>query len=277
MTAPITTKLNTNVCGDKKLTNISRNVSPSKVAQKPKFESLADSKHASTETNVGVFFMTLAGIGAALAMIMKKQKLPVDFASMFKRPIKESSLAKVEYKELEILGLAAGSVTGGLVGGAIFDKQENVRAKFRESVIQMVGNIAVPLSFVAAGSRLFKKHEKEIDNYIKSDSIKNKYIQEIAKHGPGLVVTAACLASGIFVGNKVGNWINEKLFKINDNRKVKASDCSAHLDDVGLAASLVAGNSPLGNAISRFIPAALMVAGLSTGLAQEKSENCHAK
>lgn len=277
MTAPITTKLNINI-RDKKLTNISRNHnSDNNVAQKPQFESLKDIKCASTETKIGVFVTTLAGVGAALALIMKKQNLPVDFVSMFKKPFKESSLAKVSYKEVEILTLAASSVAGGLLGGAIFDKKENLRAKFRESVIQMVGNIMVPLSFVAAGSRIFKKYEKPIENFIKAETIQNKFLKEVAKHGPGLAVTGVGLMSGIFVGNKVGNWINEKLFKINDNRKVKATDCSAHLDDIGLAASLAAGKNIeeniIGHTISRFIPAAMMVAGLSVGLEQEKDVN----
>lgn len=37
--------------------------------------------------------------------------------------------------------LAICSVGGGLLGGVIFDKKENIPAKIRESIIQLVGNI----------------------------------------------------------------------------------------------------------------------------------------
>lgn len=209
-----------------------------------------------TKVKVGVFLTTLAGVAAAMAWTFKAQKLPM----------KLSTLWKIKYNEKnnevpKLVGrLTAGSVGGGLTGGALFDKKENLKAKLREAVIQVVGNIATPLACVCGGMALFnKKIEPKIKLPGKMADV------------PKVVATIGCLVAGIFAGNKIGNYINKKAFNCDEKRNLKLTDMSPHIDDLGIATSFVVPpEHVIGQTITRIIPAALMIAGLSTGMAQEK-------
>lgn len=246
--------------------NISNQKSVTEKRPQTDFQSYSDHKEAPRKVKTGVFFTTLAGVLAAMAFTFKAHKMP------FKTP-KEffNSLIKIKYdsknKEVEKLvgRLAIGSVSGGLIGGAIFDKKENMKAKYREAIIQLVGNIGTPLLCVAGGMRLFNKYEPQMLN-------KMKFLKGKMTVLPKVIASGISLVAGIFLGNKVGNVINENVFKVKDNRKIKLADMSPHIDDACLAVSLVAAESKFGPIISRVIPAALMVAGVSTGIAQEKPE-----
>lgn len=235
----------------------------------------------SNKLKVGVFFTTLAGVSTALALILKTKGYSLNPSKIFKTPVKKWGIFGAEYKGEEfeklkvksikdflkkypveslVIGTALGSVAGGLVGGKLFDKKDNMKAKYRESIIQLVGNVATPLACVALGGRLFK--DKLSPKIIEKFKIKNKTIKMI----PEMVASAGFLLVGILLGNKIANKINQNIFNVNDKRKIKLSDMSPHIDDVCLAASLIAPET----SISRFIPAALMIAGFSTGIAQEK-------
>lgn len=215
---------------------------------------------ASTGVKAGVFLTTLAGVIAAMAFVFKNKKMP------FKTP-KEfiNSLKTIEYNEKhgveKLIGaLAVGSVGGGLVGGALFDKKENMGAKYREAVIQLVGNIAVPLACVAGGLKAFKHFEPKILESLPGLKGKMKAV-------PKILASAVCLVAGILLGNKVGNSINKNVFQVEEQRKLKLSDMSPHIDDGCLALSLVASESS--KVVSRLIPLALMVPGFTTGIAQQ--------
>lgn len=224
-----------------------------------------------TKVKVGATLTTLAGVGAAMAITLKGKRHSLDIKRMFKTNPKNWAIFKVKYnsekKEVEklVVGLAVSSVAGGLIGGAIFDKKENMNAKYREGIIQLVGNIFTPLLCVAGGMRMFNKYEPKILGSM-------KFLKGKTKALPVLAASATCLVLGIFMGNKVGNTINEKAFNVKDNRKIKLADMSPHIDDLCLAISLVAANSKAGPIVSRLIPLALLVAGISTGIAQERPE-----
>lgn len=214
------------------------------------------------KVKVGVFLTTLAGVAAAMAWTFKAHKLPM----------KLSTLWKIKYNEKnnevpKLVGrLTVGSVGGGLIGGALFDKKENLKAKLREAVIQVVGNIATPLACVCGGMAIF---EKKIEPMIKKLPGKMADV-------PKVVATIGCLVAGIFAGNKIGNYINKKAFNCDEKRTIKLTDMSPHIDDLGIAASFVVPPEHVfGQVITRIIPAALMIAGLSTGMAQEKHNNKH--
>lgn len=208
------------------------------------------------KVKVGVFLTTLAGVAAAMAWTFKAHKLPMKVSNLWKITYDEE---KQEVPKL-VGRLTVGSVGGGLIGGALFDKKENLKAKLREAVIQVVGNIATPLACVCGGMALFKK----------------KIQPKIKLHGkmaevPNVLATIGCLVTGIFAGNKIGNYINKKVFHCDEKRKLKITDMSPHIDDLGIATSFVVPpESVVGHVITRIIPAALMIAGLSTGMAQEK-------
>lgn len=233
-------------------------------------------KEVSNGLKVGVFSTTLAGVALALAIIMKGKGYSLKPSELFKQPIKNCGLLKTDYKEKEILTLATGSIGGGLIGGYLFDKKENFKAKIREAVIQMVGNVAVPLTCVSLGVKGFRKLEKD---FFKNSRIEEKCATKalagacnIKKTLPITLATIGSLVTGIFLGNKTGNAINEYAFNVKDKRKIKPSDMSPHLDDMCLAISLASEKNIIGHAISRVIPAALMVGGYSTGVVQEKPE-----
>lgn len=232
------------------------------------------SDKVSGKVKAGVFLSTLTGVAIAMAFTLKGKGYSLNPAGLFKISPKKWGLFNVHYKKEEkeveklVVRLAAGSVGGGLIGGAIFDKKEHMGAKYREAIIQLVGNIFTPLLCVSGGVRLFEHFEPRL---LKSmPFLKGRWAKV-----PNLIASGLSLLVGIILGNKVGNTINEKAFKVKDNRKVKVADMSPHLDDLCLATSLVYPNSKIGGIITRFIPVALMVAGYSTGVAQEKPERCN--
>ena len=75
----------------------------------------------------------------------------------------------------------------------------------------------------------------------------------------------AGLVTGMYVGNRCSNKFNEKVFHKKDDRPIKWADFSAHVDDIGVAATFVAPDNIITKAISKVIPAALVVAGYETG------------
>lgn len=221
-----------------------------------------------TKLKFGVFLTTLAGVCAAMAVTLKGKGYKLNILEALKTNPKEWAIFKVEYNkekhELEKLvgRLAVGSVAGGLVGGALFDKKENMIAKYREAVIQIVGNIATPLLVVSTGMRQFEKIEPKVLTAM--PFFKGKFTKV-----PELLVSGVSLVGGILLGNTIGNFINRKAFHVKGDRKIKLADMSPHIDDVCLATSLVAAESDIGPYVARLIPVALMVPGISVGLAPE--------
>lgn len=223
----------------------------------------------SNKQKIGIFATTLLGVASAMALVFKYKKMPLKTPKDF---FKNLTTIKYDSKKHEVEALvgmlAVGSVGGGLLGGAIFDKKENMKAKLREAIIQLIGNIGTPLLCVSFGIRQFEKHLNE--RAIKAFKLSGKMTEV-----PKMIASAGLLIAAIFAGNKIGNVLNENLFNVKDNRKLKLADMSPHIDDACLALSLVAADSS--HVVSRLIPAALMIAGVSTGTAQERPERLKAK
>ena len=224
------------------------------------------------------------GTGAALALICKRQGLPISPKVLAKTPLKEWPIFKIakknkpnqkllEIEEREIIELASGSVLGGLMGGALFDG-DNMKAKLRESLTQILGNVITPVAFVGGASRLYKKYEEPIKNAMPQIKKEGKIIENINKFmkiSPAVGITLAALGSGIYAGSKVTNLINEKFFGQKENRDIKASDFAPHVDDLCLAITLMgAKDSPVASTITRTVPLFLAVPGYQVAKAQEK-------
>lgn len=202
----------------------------------------------------GVLLTTALGIATGVAIAYNRGKLL--------QGATKKNLMTIDYDWKNVLTMASCSISGGLIGGAIFDKKENMKAKLREALIQMLGNIIVPIICVGGGTHLY-------DKYLKDAVIKKLNLKGKTTGIPHVIVTALCLATAIYAGFKTGNFINEDVYNIKDDRKFKFADMSGHLDDTCMALSLADPNNIISKTASRIIPLALMVCGYSTGIMQE--------
>lgn len=223
------------------------------------------------------------GTGVALTLICKKQgyslksisKTPIKDWAIFKIPKlrKPSAKPPIQIEEKEILTLAGGSVAGGLIGGYAFDSK-NMKAKFREALTQMAGNVALPVFFVGTASRFYKKFEPKIKSVMPTVTTNGKkYLKILNKFSrsiPAVLLTGVSLTLGIISGSKVTNFINDKFLNQQRNRKIKTTDFAPHVDDLCLAITLMGSkNSPLAGTITRTVPMFLTVPGYQVAKAQD--------
>lgn len=242
----------------------------------------SNNKSSDSKLKAQVALTSALGVAASLAIIAKRQGFslnpkkiihtkPKDWA-IFKIPNKNRPDDKVlTFKWYDILGIGLGSVLGGLAGGAIFDKKENFPAKCSEAVSQLLGDISIPLGFVAVPTALYKKFEGLSDSATKHVKLQNasKFIKgnKFLKILCPTIISGSSLAAGIIAGNKVSNKLNEHMQGIKQERKIRLTDFAPHLDDVCLAITLMAEKSPFGSIISKLVPVALTIAGIETGSA----------
>ena len=247
-------------------------------------EQLTDKKHVKR----GAFLGSALGVATATALISKRQGYSLNPAKILTSKLKNWAIfnidpkTKVHYDTAEILTLGVASVAGGFAGGAIVDDKKNIKAKARESLNQLVGNILIPICAIGGTGLVYsdmklksgKSIQKIVTNAMPQLSGTNKAVKIIngmIKAVPTLAVTAGALFTGIVTGNKVSNFINEKIYKKEVERDIKATDFAPHLDDVCLAASIMAPKSKFWSAIARFVPVVLTVPGYEAGSAVEKS------
>ena len=231
------------------------------------------------------------GMVLPLAFWSKRAGFSLNPAKLFSTSIKDWALFK--YKPLDkvleydnaakIISIATGSVVGGFAGGAFVDK-DNIKAKKREVMSQLLGDVIVPITCVWAGAKVFKHYEKTLQNlmpkiskdfkiFAKNVSKDSKFVKItnlISENIPNSVATLGSLAVGIIAGNKVSNEINEKLYNKKVERGIKATDFAPHVDDLCLSISMVNSGSTFGTKLGRVIPFALLVPGYETGTAREK-------
>lgn len=225
-----------------------------------KTSSIVTKKTINKKVIAGSTVGTCSFVGAAVALIGKKQghKLFSKFEwSNWNKP-KDWLISKIDYDEKEMIGIAGSSVFGGFIGGSLFDKRQNIKAKFKEGIFQMIANIVMPISTVGIAVKTFEKFAA------------SKFANQKAKNITKAIITIGTLLSGMFIGNKVGNFINDKIFNSQKERKMSIKDLSAQVDDTYLAASMLTQGSGAakswGKIFSIFIPFALLMPGLETGL-----------
>lgn len=228
----------------------------------------------------GVLISSVAGVGVMSAAIAKKQGFSLNPKVIFSQSPKDWAMLKIfskkqpnaklmEIEGPQILMLATGSAAGGLAGGAVFDDKKHFKSKLRETVNQLLGNVLVPVICVGGVSLLYKKYQKQILSKVpqianataKPAKIFNKFLKVI----PSASMTAAALVAGIIGGNKLSNFINEKVYHKHVDRKIKKTDFAPHVDDLSMAVTLMAKKSPLSTAITRTVPAFLCVPGYQIG------------
>lgn len=227
----------------------------------------------------GVAASSVLATSCALALIAKKQGFSLSPSAIRKTPIKDLAVFRlydkkrpdrklIELEEKEIITLASASVAGGLAGGLMFDDKQYRKSKLREAVNQLLGNVIVPVACVGAVSRLYKNFKPQIMSIIpqvKETGKFSKNFNKVLKGIPFSIATVASLGAGIVAGNKVSNILNEKVFHKKVDRKIKKTDFAPHVDDVGMAVSLMAEKSKGASFITRIVPAFLCVPGYETG------------
>lgn len=246
-----------------------------------------DTNKTPTSVKIATAATSALGVATAVAVIAKKQGFSLSPSKIAKTKLKDWAIFKItdekrpdekvmKFAWKEIMSMGIGSVLGGLAGGAIFDKKENLPSKFQEAVSQFLGDITMPLSIVAIPTMIYKKFEDLADN-VDTKQLKLKNISKYIKNNKVLrilcptLVSGTSLAVGIITGNKVSNKLNEKVHGIKQERGIRATDFAPHLDDVCLAITLMADKSPVGDIISKFVPIALTVAGVETGTANPQN------
>ncbi len=236
-----------------------------------------------SNVKVGSAISSLLGTGTVLTMIVKKQGFPINPQALKNIPLKDWAIFKIAKKgeadrkllkieEKEIIALATGSVAGGLVGGALIDGK-NMKAKGREALTQMAGNVLIPVGFVGAASRIYSRFEKniksilpQVKNTVKHARVINKVINAM----PVIATTATALGAGIYTGSKVTNFINKEFFEQKKIRRIKTTDFAPHVDDLCLAVTLMgAKDSPVVSTVTRAIPLFLAIPGYQVGKARE--------
>lgn len=238
-----------------------------------------DKKLSDKQIKLGVAATTVLTTGAALAHIAKRQgfslspsvirKTPIKDWAIFKLYDKNNKSAKVlELEGKEILELGGASVLGGLAGGLLLDDKKYRKSKLRESVSQLLGNVAVPIGCVWAASEAYDINKPRILSAVpqfKGTGKLVKFANKALMGVPFAVATVVSLGTGIFLGNKVSNFINEKVFHKKIDRKIKGTDFAPHVDDLGMAVSMMAEKSKGSSFITRIVPAFLCVPGYETG------------
>lgn len=226
---------------------------------------------------------TALTVGASYALIAKRQGFSLSPKSIKETPIKDWAIFRLydknnpNRKEIkldgkEIIELAAASVAGGLAGGLIFDDKKYIKPKLRESVNQLLGNVLVPIGCVWGISTLYKNNKAKIMNLvpqIKETGKKSQIFNKALRCIPGSAATLTALGIGIITGNRVSNYLNEKVFHKKVERDIKPSDFAPHVDDIGIAVSLMAEKSKPASFIQRTIPLFLCVPGYEVGTHRE--------
>lgn len=217
----------------------------------------ADSPYNKKE-KITVAATTALGAFAGMACHAKLKGYSLNPKRMF-RNIDKSYWNKIDFDDVPVIMIGAGSCLGGLTGGYIIDKnKENRKAKKREALLQIT-NISLPIISTVQMSNLGEK-------------IGNKYwdknrpanLQTYRTKLPKGLFALTGLLGGVFAANIIANKINEKIFHQGKGRPVQASDFSAHLDDFCVTARQVS-KAKITDYIQKLVPFALMVAGNEIG------------
>ncbi len=258
-----------------------------------KFQSFNANKERDKVNNLRpkVVASSILATGAAFTAIAKKQGFSLKFSDIKKTPIKDWALFRlydkkhpnrriIELEEKEIITLAGSSVLGGLAAGVTFDDKSQRKAKVKEAVNQFLGNVLVPVGCVSLVSRLYKKNKEGILNLVPQIKENGTIAKKLSKNAikninsslravPFSLATIGALGIGIVTGNRVSNFLNEKVFHKQVDRKIKGSDFAPHVDDIGMAVSLMADKSIASSLIQRTVPAFLCVPGIEVGIHRE--------
>ena len=195
----------------------------------------------STKEKAIIAGTAVLGVGGSLALLAKSAGYSLKPQKMFKN-FKNSYFSKVDFEAKEIISMGVGTCLGGLAGGYIIDKNKhNRKAKRREAIMQ-IGNISIPILTV---------------HYMHKLGIK------FGKAGEA-ISSIAGIFTGVYLANFLMNKLSNVIFDNRDERGVKATDFSAHVDDMLVAATYVS-KDDIVHILGRIIPFALLIPGFEVG------------
>jgi len=238
------------------------------------------SSEMSRKQKAGVLASAALGAAPVVAVLAKRKGFSLNPKKIYTSDFKDWALFKYSPKSKSIdygnpwniIAVASGSVAGGFIGGALIDDKTQLRAKKREVLNQILGNVLVPVGCVWAGSELFSKYENRLVQAMPKFKEVGKikpFLNKCLSKVPQAVGTLTFLSIGIWCGNRVSNLINEKLYHKKVDRNIRPSDFAPHLDDICMATTMMDKSSDFGPKLGRLIPFALLVPGYETGTARE--------
>lgn len=236
------------------------------------------SNNLNTKQKATILASSALGMTPVIATLAHRKGFSLNPVRIAKTPIKDWAIFKyspkgkyIHFGPAEIIATAIGSAVGGFIGGSIVDK-DNISAKKREVVNQVLGNVLVPVGCVGGGAKIYKKYANKIESIIpqiKSPKQSAQIFNKVLKSIPNGVCTLGLLGLGLYLGNKVSNFLNEHIYHKKVDRNMKFTDCAPHVDDVCMAVSMMNEDSPFAAKLERVIPLALLVPGYETGTARE--------
>lgn len=205
--------------------------------------------------NIPVLATSTVGTLIPLYFIAKRQS-----GSLLKlKPFQFMDLKLDKLKD--ILLVATGSITGGLLGGIIKDKGENTRRKIKEATHQLIANIGTPMVAVCALIKLVDKNIPESAS---------KWVRIPVKAG----TTVGGIVGGYLVGSAIVGFINNKIVDRHEkfDRKVHAKDLIYQADEVAAACAVSNANTvipiiniPASKLLGKIIPFFFVTAGYEAG------------
>ena len=200
------------------------------------FFTIPKRKPLTTKEHIGITTGSLLGTVLPLLLFSRVQK---------------RSILKLKYSEKEMIMLSTGSITGGVLGGILSDRDTNPKYKIREGVFQFF-NAVVP-------TLLIKPVLKTCENI---KPLNNKKIK------------AGMLLGGIFGGMYAGAAISNRINgtnNTNEKRKVKFIDTIANIDVI--SGALIMAKFPLIEklGLAKLLPLFYMWTGYESGISRENN------
>lgn len=128
----------------------------------------AEQNNLSTKQKATILASSALGMTPVIATLAHRKGFSLNPVRIAKTPIKDWAIFKyspkgkyIHFGPAEIIATAIGSVIGGFIGGSIVDK-DNISAKKREVVNQVLGNVLVPVGCVGGGAKIYKKYADKI-------------------------------------------------------------------------------------------------------------------
>lgn len=193
--------------------------------------------NASMKTKIAVLAGTAISSGAYIGHLIKRRGAGCTL----------KNISQLELGIKEGIGLCTASTVGGLVAGLAVDKPENRKAKLKDGVNQLIGNTLVPFGCLA---------------------LANKCTKQLSKLSQALIAIGT-LISTTFLGHRIANKTNEKIFKEDSGYKCSFKDFATDFDDIFFATSTVVKNKALYHITATICPITYMVHGYLAGCRQK--------